>query len=43
MMLFLASVLTALLVSACCSLMEAVLLSLTPSQIGEITARRPRV
>ncbi len=43
MVLFLASVLTALLISACCSLMEAVLLSLTPSQIGEITARRPRV
>ena len=37
MLLFLASVCTALFVSACCSLMEAVLLSLTPSQIGEIT------
>ena len=43
MVLFLASVCTALFVSACCSLMEAVLLSLTPSQIGEITARRPRI
>jgi putative hemolysin len=42
MALFVASVAFALLVSFCCSLLEAVLLSLTPSQIGEITLRRPR-
>ena len=43
MVLFLVSVGIALFVSACCSLMEAVLLSLTPSQIGEIALRRPRL
>jgi putative hemolysin len=43
MVLFLMSVAVALLISACCSLMEAVLLSLTPSQIGEMAVRRPRV
>jgi putative hemolysin len=43
MVLFLASVGVAIFVSACCSLMEAVLLSLTPSQIGEVALRRPRI
>ena len=43
MALFLVSVAVALFVSACCSLMEAVLLSLTPSQIGEVALRHPRV
>lgn len=43
MVLFVVSVAGALLISALCSLMEAVLLSLTPSQIGEVSSRRPRV
>jgi CBS domain containing-hemolysin-like protein len=36
------SVLIALLVSAACSLAEAVLLSLGPAQVGQLTARSPR-
>lgn len=43
MTLFVVSVASALLISALCSLMEAVLLSLTPSQIGEISMRHPRL
>ena len=41
MVLFAASVIVALSISFLCSLMEAALLSLTPSQVAEITARRP--
>ena len=37
----LVSVVVALLVSALCSLAEATLLSLTPSQVAEVSARRP--
>ncbi|MBN2293895.1 MAG: HlyC/CorC family transporter [Pirellulales bacterium] len=43
MWLFLLSVFGALGISALCSLMEASLLSLRPSQIADITARRPRI
>ena len=43
MWLFILSVFTALSVSALCSLMEAALLSLTPSQLAQISARRPGV
>jgi len=43
MYLFLLSVGCALLVSFFCSVMEAVLLSLTPSQIGEVSLQRPRI
>lgn len=43
MWLFLASVLGALLISAFCSLAEAVLLSLRPGQIAEMADSRPRV
>ncbi len=42
MALFLGSVLVALVFSFLCSLMEASLLSLTPSQVAEIRARHPR-
>lgn len=42
MMLFVVSVAGALLISAFCSLMEGVLLSITPSQIGEMSSRHPR-
>ncbi len=42
MWLFILSVSVALSISAACSLMEAALLSLTPSQVAQITARRPR-
>jgi len=41
MILFLVSVLMALTVSFLCSLMEATLLSLTPSQVADIAQRRP--
>jgi len=41
MVLFIVSVLVALGVSFLCSLMEAALLSLTPSQVAEIAAKRP--
>ncbi|MCA9290052.1 MAG: HlyC/CorC family transporter [Phycisphaerales bacterium] len=40
---FIAAVLTALCVSALCSLLEATLLSLTPAQIATIGAKRPAV
>lgn len=40
---FVISVLTALIVSSFCSLMEAVLLSLTPIQIAEITEKSSRI
>jgi len=43
MWLLLFSVLGALLISAVCSLMEATLLSLRPSQIAAISSRRPRI
>lgn len=42
MALLVTSVLVALLISALCSLLEATLLSLTPSQVAEISSRRPR-
>ncbi len=42
MWLFLLSVSAALLISGLCSLMEAVLLSLRPSQIAEISAQSPQ-
>lgn len=41
MLLFIVSVLVALTVSAMCSLAEAILLSLTPSQVAEISVRHP--
>lgn len=40
--LFLISVSGALLISAFCSIMEAALLSLKPSQVAEISSKRPR-
>ena len=43
MAIFLGSVLFALSISAFCSLMEATLLSLTPSQVAEISDRRPQL
>ena len=43
MIIFIVSVLIALTVSFLCSLMEATLLSLTPSQTAEIVSRRPKV
>ncbi len=43
MIIFLVSVAVALGVSFMCSLAEAALLSLTPSQIAEMSSRRPRV
>ncbi len=43
MTLFITAVLVALLVSAVCSVLEATLLSLTPSQVAELSVRRPRV
>lgn len=43
MSVFIFSVLTALIVSAFCSLMESVLLSLTPAQIAEMTAKSPKI
>lgn len=43
MALFVISVSVALLVSFVCSLMEATLLSLTPSQVAELSVRHPRV
>lgn len=43
MILFLTSVMVALTVSFLCSLMEATLLSLTPSQTAEIAITRPRL
>ncbi len=43
MWLLIASVLGALVISALCSLMEAVLLSLRPGQIAEMSTRHPRI
>ncbi len=43
MWLFLISVSGALLISALCSLMEAVLLSLRSSQIAQISSRSPQI
>jgi putative hemolysin len=43
MTLFVLAVCIALGISALCSLLEATLLSLTPSQVAELSARRPRV
>jgi putative hemolysin len=43
MTLFIASVLAVLIISALCSLLEAALLSLSPSQVADLAARRPRV
>ncbi|HRX84181.1 MAG TPA: hemolysin family protein [Phycisphaerae bacterium] len=43
MTIFIASVLVALLISSLCSLMEAALLSLTPSQVADLSVRHPRV
>ena len=42
MWLFILAVVGALLVSALCSLMEATLLSLSPSQVAEVSSRWPR-
>ena len=42
MTLFIIVVGTALMISAICSLLEATLLSLTPSQVADLSARRPR-
>ena len=39
---FIGSVMTALVFSHCCSLMEAALLSLSPSQLAEINRSAPR-
>ncbi len=43
MWMFVASVTLALSVSAACSLMEAALLSLSATQVAQISARRPRI
>ena len=43
MALFVFSVCLALFVSALCSLMEATLLSLTPSQVAQLSQRRPKL
>jgi CBS domain containing-hemolysin-like protein len=43
MWLFIVAVSVALSVSAACSLMEAALLSLTPSQVAQINSRHPRI
>ena len=43
MWLLIISVLGALLISALCSLMEATLLSLSPSQVAEISSRRSQI
>lgn len=43
MTLFIVSVLLALGVSAICSLLEATLLSFTPSQVAQLASRRPRL
>jgi CBS domain containing-hemolysin-like protein len=40
---FIASVAVALSISFLCSLMEAALLSLTPSQVANLATRHPRV
>lgn len=43
MTLFVAAVLLALSVSATCSLLEATILSFTPTQVAELRQRRPRI
>lgn len=43
MLLFVLSVVFALLVSGLCSLLEATLLSMTPSQIAALSEKRPRI
>jgi hypothetical protein len=43
MSVFITAVLVALTVSFLCSLMEASLLSLTPSQVAEMSARQPKL
>jgi putative hemolysin len=43
MVIFIISVLVALGVSALCSLLEAAVLSLTPSQVAELSRRSPRI
>ncbi len=43
MTLFVVSVTMALLISAMCSLMEATLLSLTPSQVADLANRQPKI
>jgi CBS domain containing-hemolysin-like protein len=43
MTLFILSVALALVISAICSLMEATLLSLTPSQVADLTNRQPKI
>lgn len=43
MVIFIASVVTALAVSALCSLLEAVLLSYTPSQVANLSGRHPKL
>ena len=43
MTIFVASVVVALSISFCCSLMEAALLSLTPSQLANLSARHPGI
>lgn len=43
MLLFVAGVLIALVVSALCSVMEATLLSLTPAQVANLSKHRPRI
>lgn len=43
MTLFLVAVSGALIISAACSLMEATVLSLTPTQVAEISAKRPTI
>jgi len=42
MVIFVVSVLVALIVSAMCSLVEAVLLSLTPSQVADLSNKNPK-
>jgi CBS domain containing-hemolysin-like protein len=42
MFIFVVSVLVALIVSAMCSLAEAVLLSLTPSQVADLSNKNPK-
>ncbi len=43
MTLFLISLVSALVISALCSLLEATLLSVTPSQVAELSQRQPRL
>jgi CBS domain containing-hemolysin-like protein len=43
MIIFIASVLVALFISALCSLFEAAVLSLTPSQVANLSSRQPKV